>query len=165
MSGLRGENVEIVPLQNRSFVRLPPHFGPVVYERSKQQERVRRVLQDSREEERVARVLLVMPFLKHKGYEEEREWRLVGPRLSLDGSTYESLEKPEFRFTRDGIAQYRPFHLVAPDKDEYPGFLPKLIHVKLGPRNKSHVGDVRSYLERHDYRGVGVSGSKASYRG
>lgn len=89
-------------------------------------------------------------FLKSYAFREEREWRM----LSLTTSDFDA--SCSYRPTSDCMVPFRQFQIPAPTS-----FVKSVV---LGPRNRTPVHVMKSFLKHHGFAEVEVTKSEASYR-
>lgn len=106
------------------------------------------------------RLHFILLVLKQPGFAEEQEFRLIDQlavQISMDKA--EALKRPErFRVTRESVQPYVPYSLGNGEKSA-------IVHVRLGPRNRSQVNTVLAMLARRGLVGVTVERSTVTYRG
>lgn len=152
-----------------------PRFDPVLYDREEQETLIRAACGrftssgSSRESMSVLRgeLLLLAPFIKHKSYSEECEWRVASSRLSLDkGRSYKPVKVAEFVVSRTEVRRFEPLYIKKPH-DEHQGYGPVVDLIQTGPQNRSHADDVRGYIlsRKRDWTHVHAVPSSASYSG
>lgn len=136
-------------------------FGPIKYRRDEQDRLIQKLcdtfLASDDEREIKARWLRaeligLSPFLKHPGFREEKEWRVVDSQLSLDeGRTYEELEDSELRVDDTGIRRFTKLPIRSIEDDSHHGVCPMLVGVQLGPRANAELDDVLRFLEENEF--------------
>ena len=100
--------------------------------------------------ERLAEVLY---RLKGLAFEEEREWRLYLPYIS-----WFRANKTEYRAAGNQIV---PYKVAALKRQEGVRIID---HIYLGPKHATPKEVIENFLERHEFFGVDVRKSAASYR-
>lgn len=90
-------------------------------------------------------------ILKSPAFSEEKEWRLISTVNSESHST------GDFRTTPCNLIPYQTVKLLEIQT-------PAIAEVILGPKNKSPLNVVRSFLNKHGHRVTKVRQSSASYR-
>ncbi|QNT69239.1 DUF2971 domain-containing protein [Defluviicoccus vanus] len=103
----------------------------------------------------IAAFLTLFPLLKHQGFREEAEWRIVRSPPNVDNHPI------EFRISRGVVIPFQRIPLAAPD-DRLP-----IAEVIIGPspdaRERTYA--TRMLLDHHDLQSCDLWTSKIPYRG
>lgn len=113
------------------------------------------------------RLHMTSAFVKHPGFEEERERRLVGASLYLDGAAPRTLIEPTVGVSVLGTRRYGTYP-IAPTNEEpsdptEEGYKLKIIRIRLGPANDSDSDDVKHFVHRAGHTDADVVRSSIPY--